>query len=46
MKELQARVKELDKYGLWASAEDPSEKPSDLSVDVDLDEDDEDDDED
>lgn len=44
MKELQARVKELDKYGLWATAED---EPDDGSIDVEIDDDDdEDDDED
>jgi hypothetical protein len=44
MKELQARVKELDKYGLWATSED---EPDDGSIDVEIDDDDdEDDDED
>ncbi len=43
MKELQARVKELDKYGLWATAD---EEPDDGSIDVEIDDDDEDDDED
>lgn len=44
MKELQARVMELDKYGLWSSSDE--EASGDGSVDVDLDDDDEDDDED
>jgi hypothetical protein len=42
MKELQARVKELDKYGLWATSDDVA----DGSIDVDMDDDEDEDDDD